>query len=162
MKKLAFALILTLVMSAVLSACGGEKEKVDTSVTTAESETVALTDSSGDINTVSDTDDDTDADSESSSGITAEMAYEGVYNYCRSIYDWSIAEDNPEIMYVESGEETETEYQVIFRSYTGSFVYFYVDKSNGNTRLLEYVPMLGIEEEAGSINLYDYLDSENN
>ena len=32
------------------------------------------------------------------SEITAEMAYEGVSNYCHSAYDWSIAKDNPSIM----------------------------------------------------------------
>ena len=46
------------------------------------------------------------------------MAYEGVYNYCHSTFDWSIAEDNPSIMYVEMGEEVESEYQVVFHSYT--------------------------------------------
>jgi len=93
---------------------------------------------------------------------SAEMAFEGVNNYCHSEYDWDVAKDNPEIMYVEMGEETETEYQVVFRSYTGSFVYFYVNKSNGNTRLVEYVPTLDIEEDAGSINIYDYLKSDEN
>ena len=63
-----------------------------------------------------------------SSGITAEKALEGVNNYCHQNYDWSAAEGNPEMMYVAMGEETEAEYQVIFRSYTGAFVYFYVDK----------------------------------
>ena len=92
-----------------------------------------------------------------STPITAEMAYEGVNNYCHSEYDWSIAEDNPSIMSVTMGEETETEYQVIFRSYTGSFVHFYVDKASGNTRMVEVVPMMNIEEEAGTINLFDYL-----
>ena len=29
------------------------------------------------------------------------MAYEGVSNYCHSAYDWSIAKDNPSIMYVQ-------------------------------------------------------------
>ena len=52
---------------------------------------------------------------ESTDRITAEMAYEGVNNYCHSTYDWSVAEENPSIMYVTMGEETETEYQVIFR-----------------------------------------------
>ena len=52
------------------------------------------------------------------------MAYEGVNNYCHKEYDWSVAEDNPSIMYVEKGESSDTEYQIIFRSYTGSFVYF--------------------------------------
>ena len=96
----------------------------------------------------------------SQNSISAEMAFEGVNNYCHSEYDWDVAKDNPEIMYVEMGEETETEYQVVFRSYTGSFVYFYVNKSNGNTRLVEYVQTLNIEEEAGTINIYDYLKSE--
>jgi hypothetical protein len=71
-----------------------------------------------------------------------------------------VAEDNPDIMYVTMGEETESEYQVIFRSYTGSFVYFYVDKVSGTTRLIEYVPNLEIEEDAGTIDLHDYLESD--
>ncbi len=93
--------------------------------------------------------------------ITEDMAYQGVSNYCHGSYDWSVAEDNPSIMYVQMGEETETEYQVIFRSYTGTFVYFYVNKSNGTTRLEEYVPTLNIKSDAGSINLFDYLKKNN-
>ena len=94
------------------------------------------------------------------SEITAEMAYEGVSNYCRSAYDWSMAEANPSMMYVEMGEETESEYQVVFRSYTGAFVYFYVEKSSGTTKMVEYVPALNIKEEAGTIDLFDYLEKE--
>lgn len=93
-----------------------------------------------------------------STPITPEMAYEGVNNYCHSEYDWSMAEDNPSLMSVTMGEETETEYQVIFRSYTGSFVHFYVDKASGNTRMVEVVPLMNIEEETGTINLFDYLE----
>ncbi len=92
--------------------------------------------------------------------ITEDMAYQGVSNYCHEQYDWSVAEDNPSIMYVQMGEETETEYQVLFRSYTGAFVYFYVDKSSGTTRLEEYMPSLDVKEDAGSINLFDYLKEE--
>ena len=43
--------------------------------------------------------------------ITGEMAFEGVNSYCHSNYDWSIAEENPEIMYVAMGDESETEYK---------------------------------------------------
>lgn len=89
--------------------------------------------------------------------VTEKTAYEAVSNYCHKTYDWSIAEDNPDIMYVTIGEQTDSEYQVIFRSYTGALVYFYVDKASGNTRLVEYVPSLEIEEETGSINIFDYL-----
>ena len=93
----------------------------------------------------------------SQSEITADMAFEGVNNYCHKEYDWSIAKENPSIMYVQMGEETETEYKVVFRSYTGSFVYFYVDKATGKTRMVDFVPALNIEEESGTIDLLEYL-----
>lgn len=89
--------------------------------------------------------------------ITAEMAYEGVSNYCHSAYDWSMAKDNPDIMYVQMGEESDSAYQVVFRSYTGTFVNFYVDKTSGTTKMVESVPALNVEEETGTINLLDYL-----
>ena len=94
------------------------------------------------------------------SKITAEMAYEGVNNYCHSAYDWSVAKDNPSIMYVQMGEETDSAYQVVFRSYTGALVNFYVDKANGTTRMVEKVPSLNIEEDAGTIELFDYLEKK--
>ena len=90
--------------------------------------------------------------------ITAETAYQGVSNYCHSAYDWSMAEENPSIMSLKMGEETETEYQVIFRSYTGAIVYFYVDKTSGTTRMVEHVPSLDVKNEAGTINLFDYIE----
>ena len=89
--------------------------------------------------------------------ITEEMAYEGVNNYCHQKYDWSIAKDNPEIMYVTKGESTETEYKITFRSYTGAFIYFYVNKDDGNTKMVEFVPTLNTENEIGTINIRDYL-----
>lgn len=97
---------------------------------------------------------------ESQSKITAEMAFEGVTNYCHSEYDWSIAKDNPDIMGVEMGEESDSAYQVVFRSYTGAFVNFYVDKTNGTTRMEEYVPNLDVKNDAGTIELFDYLKKE--
>ena len=89
------------------------------------------------------------------------MAYEGVSNYCHSTYNWSPAKDNPSIMYVQMGEETDSAYQVVFRSYTGAFVYFYVDKASGSTRMEEYVPTLDIRNEAGTIDIFDYIDKIN-
>ena len=98
---------------------------------------------------------------EPQSKTTAEMAFEGVNNYCHSAYDWSIAKDNPDIMGVEMGEEINSAYQVIFRSYTGAFVNFYVDKASGTTRMEEYVLTLDVKNEAGTIDIFDYLKKEN-
>ena len=92
--------------------------------------------------------------------ITADMAYDGVNKYCHSAYDWSVAKDNPDIMFVQMGEETDSAYQVVFRSYTGAFVLFYVDKTSGTTRMVEKVPSLNVEEEAGVIDLFDYLEKK--
>ena len=93
--------------------------------------------------------------------VTAEMAYEGVNKYCHSEYDWSVTEENPSMMSVTMGEETETEYQVIFRSYTGALVYFFVDKASGKTRMVETVPALDVDSVVGTIDLFDYLDKAN-
>ena len=134
MKKLFYTLAAALALCAVLQGCGSKNEAANSQPPeTAEVDAVE-------------------------SGITKEMAFEGVDNYCHGAYDWSAAKDNPDLMYVEMGEESETEYQVIFHSYTGALVYFYVDKTNGTTRMTEYVPALNVEEDAGTINLYDYLN----
>ena len=93
--------------------------------------------------------------------ITADMAYEGINNYCHSAYDWSVAKDNPDIMYLTMGEDTDSAYQVVFRSYTGAFVHFYVNKTSGTTRMVEIVPSLNVEKESGTIDLFDYLEKEN-
>ena len=92
--------------------------------------------------------------------ITSDMAYEGVNNYCHSNYDWSIAADNPSMMTVTMGEESTSEFQVIFRSYTGAFVFFYVDKASGKTRMVESVPALDVDSVIGTIDLMDYLDKK--
>lgn len=99
------------------------------------------------------------SDSATQTQITAEMAYKGVNNYCHRTYDWSPAESNPDIMRVEMGDESAAEYQVVFRSYTGALVYFHVNKADGTTRMVEHVPALDVEQEAGTINLLDYLES---
>ena len=89
--------------------------------------------------------------------ISAKMAYEGVSKYCHREFDWSPAQDNPSIMYVSLADSTDSEYKVVFRSYTGALTYFYVDKASGDTRMVEFVPALNLESEAGTINLRDYL-----
>ena len=81
------------------------------------------------------------------SSITKEMAYEGVNNYCHSEYDWSMAKEGPSMMYLQMGEETDSTYHVVFRSYTGAFVHFYVDKTSGTTRMVESVTSLKLKKK---------------
>ena len=42
----------------------------------------------------------------------------------------------------------------------GAFVNFYVDKTSGTTRMEEYVPNLDVRSEAGTIELFDYLEQK--
>ncbi len=91
--------------------------------------------------------------------ITQEMAYAGVNNYCHITYDWSIAEGIPGMMYVINWDETETEYVVKFRSYTGAYEYFHVDKASGVTRIVSYEPVQQKETDEGTINIWDYLET---
>ncbi len=58
------------------------------------------------------------------------------------------------------GEESDSAYQVVFRSYTGAYVHFYVDKTSGTTRIVEKVPSINVEEETGTINLLDYIEKQ--
>ena len=88
------------------------------------------------------------------------MAYEGVSSYCRSVYGWGTDSEGSENCSLMIGEGTDTEHLLIFHSYTDSLVDFYVDKTTGLTRVVERVPALGIEEEAGTFDLFDYLGKE--
>ena len=128
--------------SAQVTVTGGSATQNTTTVTPTVTPAVAQ---SGTVVTVSD------------SALTREQAFQGVSNYCHKEYDWNPAENNPDLMDVTMGTETATECQVIFRSYTGSYTYFYVDKATGNTRMTQYVPSLNIEEDSGSFNIYNYL-----
>jgi len=92
--------------------------------------------------------------------IPEETAYEGVRRYCRIEYGRELEEDELSAR-LEMGEATESEYRVIFHSYTGAVVTFFVEKSGGRTRMVEYVPALDIENEAGTFDLLDYLEEEN-
>ena len=138
MKQIAYSFILTILL---LCSCEGNGRSSESRQARLDGQVVT---DEGEANTTK-------------SEITAEMAYEGVSNYCHSAYDWSVAKDNPSIMYVQMGEETDSVYQVIFRSYTGAFVNFYVDKASGTTRMEEYVPTLDVKSDAGTIDIFDYL-----
>ena len=49
---------------------------------------------------------------------------------------------------------------LLFSSYTGAFVFFYVDKASGTTKMVEKVPDLAIEKEAGTMNLFEYIEKK--
>ena len=71
MKKRFLFLIMVLVMGVMLHGCGTGDEAADSPNPSED----LITDAS-------------------KNNITEETAYEGVYNYCHSAYDWSVAEES--------------------------------------------------------------------
>ena len=167
MKKMLYTIMVVFAVATMLQGCGSRNESIDISQPSTPLENnISENNTSENITSENNTSEDIASENNISGNsiqenvVTKEMAYEGVNNYSHSEYDWSPAEENPSIMYIEMGEETESEYQVVFHSYTGAVVNFYVDKLTGNTRMVEYVPTLNTENEAGTFNLHDYLNKD--
>lgn len=103
----------------------------------------------------------TPAEPQKLSKITDEQAVPAVKNYCyisnpdlKGVVD---AGEYPVYWYVESGDEDGV--VVLYRSYTGALVRYYIDRSSGDTYATEFVPGITPEEERveGSFNLRQYL-----
>ena len=160
MRKRLCCIIAALILAALLPGCGTKDAAADhsprpTAASTAAPEHTSTPEST----TAPESPDVPEHTAAPKSEITQEMAYAGVNNYCHITYDWSIAEEIPDIMYVVNWDETETEYVVMFRSYTGAHELFYVDKASGVTRIVFYEPVQQKETDEGTINIWDYLDT---
>lgn len=94
--------------------------------------------------------------------ITEEKALEAIEKYCYA--------DNPDLRnIIDSGEyqvywtvetkETD-EIVVLFRSYTGAIIHYYIDPDSGETYVTEFVPGITDDEQRTneSFNVRDYLD----
>lgn len=132
-----FALLLFMLMAA-LCGCG---EKSDA----AESEEPVLNDVS-------------DAAPET---LSDEQALSAIIRYCctnnPALEDIVNAGEYP--TYWEIASSDEQEIVVLFRSYTGAQVRYYIDRSTGDTCVTEYVPGITPEEQRTdeSFNIRDYL-----
>ena len=67
------------------------------------------------------------------------------------------AGDYPAYWEIESGDAQEV--VVLFRSYTGALVRYYIDRTTGDTRVTEFVPGITPEEMPSeeSLNAWDYV-----
>ena len=89
------------------------------------------------------------------------MAYfRGEDPHCMLIEDLAYYQQHPEerLVFEQSQQHSsERPHEQFIDVYTGALVYFYVDKVSGTTKMVEHVPALNIENEAGTIELVDYL-----
>ena len=94
-------------------------------------------------------------------GLSDEQALAAIRNYCIAV--------NPDLESITSTEEFPTYWElassdarevvVLFRSYTGALVRYYIDRSTGSTSVTEFVPGITPEEQrtGESLNVWDYL-----
>lgn len=94
--------------------------------------------------------------------LTDEQAVSAVRKYCFStipgLEDMANSGESPVYWDISSSSENET--VVVFRSYTGALVHYYIDRVSGDTYVTEFVPGIMQEEQltGESLNLWDYID----
>ena len=93
--------------------------------------------------------------------VTDEQAVTAIREYCHvnnpDLEDIENAGEYPVYWDVESA--TDQEIVVLFRSYTGAQIRYYIDRISGNTYVTEYVPGITDEEERTDeeFSVWDYL-----
>ncbi len=99
-------------------------------------------------------------DKDAGQQLTDEQAVNAVRNYCLSANPdlKDIAEAGEYPVYWEISSSDDKEIVVVFRSYTGSLNYYYIDRTSGDTYVTEFVPGITAEEEKTdeSFNVKDY------
>ena len=93
--------------------------------------------------------------------ISDEQALAAVKNYC-CIKDPELAgmaEAGEYPVYWELASGSDAGIVVLFRSYTGAQIRYYIDRVTGETYVTEFVPGITSEEERTdeSLNLWEYL-----
>ena len=93
--------------------------------------------------------------------ISDEQAMAAVKRYCYSVNPdlKSIVNAGENTVYWDISSSTDTEIVVLFRSYTGAQVRYYIDRMSGNTHVTEFVPGITPAEEPSdeSLNAWDYV-----
>ena len=92
-----------------------------------------------------------------SADLTEEQAYNAVQAYCPSTMP-ELSDESLTFGWNSEGLQGE-EYKITFRSYTGAYVYYYVDVKTGDVRAEEYAPSISDEivPTDETFNAWDYL-----
>lgn len=93
--------------------------------------------------------------------ITDDQALEAIQNYCYSINPSlkDIVEAGQYTVYWTISSSDENEIVVLYRSYTGAQIRYYIDRITGETYVTEFVPGITEEEERTDehFSVKDYL-----
>ena len=93
--------------------------------------------------------------------ITDEQALSAIRNYCCVINpDLEETVNNGDYpVYWEISSSTDSQVVVLYRSYTGAQIRYYIDRLSGETYVTEFVPGITSEEEPSneSLNVWEYI-----
>lgn len=94
--------------------------------------------------------------------ITDDQAITAIKNYCHKTNPdlENIEKEGEYPVYWEVQSSDENEIVVLFRSYTGAQIRYYIDPVLGDTYVTEFVPQITNEEEKTDeeFNIRDYMD----
>ena len=94
-------------------------------------------------------------------GLSDDQALAAIARYCAALNpdleEIVNAGEYPAYWEIESSDAQQV--VVLFRSYTGALVRYYVDRTTGDTRVTEFVPGITPEEMPSdeSLNAWDYV-----
>lgn len=103
-----------------------------------------------------------DQGSSESKAITGEQALLAIKNYCYlenpSLKD--IEEEGEYSVYWDISSCDESQIVILFHSYTGALIRYYIDPVSGETYITEFVPGILLEEERSDVtfNVRDYME----
>lgn len=147
------AYVLALSMTMTICSCGKKSDETavengaETNITTEETMAEVMTET-------------TTTEATTTELISDEQAIIAIRNYCCIMnpdLESIVAEDYP--VYWEIASSDESVVVILFRSYTGALVRYYIDRATGNTNVTEFVPGIMEQEEPTdeSFNVTDYM-----
>lgn len=94
--------------------------------------------------------------------ITEDQAVNAIRKYCYAVNPQleGIVEDEQYTVYWDVIVSSKDEIVVLYRSYTGAQVRYYIDRATGDTYVTEFVPGITDEEERTeeTLNVKDYIE----
>lgn len=137
-------LVLPLLMLLMLSGCGAEKENATEAAKTTEATTaVTAEESTTELAVLNET------EGLKEEAITDDQALNSIKNYCHIQNPdlEKIEEEGKYSVYWEVVSSSDKEIVILYRSYTGADIRYYINPVSGETYVTEYVSGITTEEE---------------
>ena len=156
MRKIHIAM-LALMLAFMLAGCGAEKENATEAATSTEAVATTEATTTGTLAVLTDQN---GKEGFKEEAVTDDQALNSIKNYCHAQNPdlEKIEEEGEYPVYWEVVSSDEKQIVVLFRSYTGAEIRYYIDPVSGETYVTEFVSGITTEEEKTDekFNIRDY------